>query len=311
MGGATGVVVGLAAVISVGLSTPAIASADTNCASSYEFSVPGTFIGPHVENTEVFREGDHEVAVIHAGQDFWPFGNNTFDESTNQAEGDLKSRVRWLEQNCPDSDVTVYGHSAGSHVAGNVNEELQAEGYTGKSKWILLSDSRGKYGIETKLSGLYPGASMGGPRGPMLPNTSEVCNEHTDVICDARNASDFFGLVQGIAGYFMGWHGRYNGYEQENLGPGYHAVPQPTPIPFLPASSPLPIPDLPQIGLPEWTPGPLPDLNPLIGAVNPGAYVPTKLEQFLPVELNNVLPKEVREFVPPALPVLPPLPRLF
>ncbi|MGW5519116.1 cutinase family protein [Nocardia africana] len=250
-------------------------------------------------------EADYESSV-------WPVGPYTKDESIRDGDAVVARMIADYRAECPTGEVTVIGHSEGAQVA---SDSAPLADHV-----VTYGNPYDADGIYSQVPGIYPGASNSGVRPP-APNEKRVCHQY-DWVCDAPAPwSDPVGFGLAVQGYASGWH-YYAPGEADNVPEGSRVVvPEPSPNPNIPQSTPTGIPVWPQPmpSLPEWTPGPLPavqDLDEAVqavqSAVTPAPYTPTPLSDYIPDEVEQYVPEAVREYTPPPLPTveLPQVPAL-
>lgn len=297
----------------IGLSSPASAQ-PASCSEVYVIAANG--IGASGPNSIAEKWADvyegrpgYHVSTLDYPQSFWPLGPYSYDASTQMGSQRMYDQVRWNQVNCPESQTILIGHSAGARVVDDTVTRLAREGYDYNVSADVIANPKRVGGVESTLSGLYPGASMTGPHGSYgnIP-VRDTCRDG-DGICDLPAfGSNPIGFIDGVAGYLFGKHGNYAPNPVAPTVTEEILIPDGPQIRELPPQVILPAPVVPQVSLPPINYGPLPNINDVAKVLNPGPYVPTPVRNYLPVEVQNVLPKEVLEFVPPPLPVLP---RLF
>jgi hypothetical protein len=249
----------------------------------------------------------NRVAEADYKSSIWPVGPYTKDESIQDGDAVVARMIADYRAECPTGEVTVIGHSEGAQVA---SDSAPLADHV-----VTYGDPYSVDGIYSQIPGIYPGASNSGTRPP-APNERRLCHQY-DWTCSAPAPwSDPLAFGLAVQGYLSGWH-YYDVDEANDVPEGTEVtVPEPSPNPNIPQSSPTGIPEWPQPlpSLPEWTPGPLPsiqDLDPALmavqDAVTPDPYTPTPLSAYIPDEVESVVPQAVRDYVPPPLPTLPSL----
>lgn len=248
---------------------PTSAKAQVNCSETYVIIANG--IGAYGPNqiaerwADKYRTPENHVSTLDYPQSFFPLGPVSYDESTRQGSNLMYGQVRWNQENCPNSETVLIGHSAGARVVDDTVTRLAREGYDYNVKADVVANPKRVGGVESTLPGLYFGATMTGPHGSYgnIP-VRDTCRQG-DGICDLPK--DPFLFVDGIAGYLGGKHIDYK-------------APATTPE----VTEEVMIPDRPTLRLPD--------------------YVPTPIRNYLPVEVHNFIPKEILDYVPPPLPKL-------
>lgn len=309
---------GYASLITLGLAVPTVlaspASAQpASCSEVYVIAANG--VGASGPNSVAERWADeyrgkpgYQVSTLDYPQSFWPLGAYSYDASTLMGSQRMYDQVRWNQTNCPESRTILIGHSAGARVVDDTVTRLAREGHDYNVAADVIGNPKRVGGAESTLSGLYPGASMTGPHGSYgnIP-VRDTCR-NSDGICDLPSlGSNPIGFIDGVAGYLFGKHGNYAPNPTEPTVTEEIMLDDGPQIKELPPQVILPEIPVPHVSLPPVNYGPIPNINDIGAVLNPGPYVPTPVRNYVPVEVQNVLPREVLDFVPPPLPVLPPL----
>jgi hypothetical protein len=203
----------------------------------------------------------------------WPEGPYSHDESVADGTAKASQMIADYRAYCPTGEVTVVGHSLGTEVADNVAPQADHV--------VVYGDPDHGNGVFSQLPGIYPGASNRGVT-PVPANEKDVCHQY-DWVCDAPQPwTDPVGFGLAVQGYLSGWH-YYGPGEDAGTAEGTETVvPEPSPNP----------------GIPQSTPTGLPAVPPPLAAVPPLYYGPLPSVQDIQPELNGQLPPA------PALPNL-------
>lgn len=225
--------------------------------------------GNRTENT------DYESSI-------WPEGPYSHDASVADGTAKVEAEISGYRSQCPAGKVTVVGHSLGTEVADNVASKADHV--------VVYGDPDHGKGVFSQLPGIFPGASNRGIT-PVPANETDTCHQY-DWVCDAPQPwTDPVGFGLAVQGYLSGNHYYAPGEDKGTAEGTERYVPQPSPNPNIPQSTPTGIPAAP-LPLPKLAPmsyGPLPslqDVQPLVDAVSNLPALPA----------------------PPALPKLPALP---
>lgn len=253
-------------------------------------------------------EGREGYQVNHLTRDeyeatFWPLGPYSYDRSVSNGADAAYNRVRYNQTRCPESKNHLIGHSQGADAGERALERLAKEGHSDNITADFVGNPRRVGGSEDVLPGLYPGASMAGPHGDRgNAIVRDHCDER-DFICNTpQPLQNPIGFVDNLAGYVFGT--KHAGPPPVTELPTQSEdilVPSAPQVKELPAPVYLPGPDLPELQLPPVEYGPLPNVDDVTHAFNPGPYVPTPVKNYLPPEVQSVLPPEVLNFIPPPL----------
>lgn len=124
---------------------------------------------------------------------FWPLGTISYDESSRIGHQRMLADITDYNQACPQSPIVVVGYSEGARFAGDVLSDIGNNRTAIDPALVsgeLYSDPRrdgdvSGAGVETRLAGVWPGATMTGsrPGGFGAAAVVSVCVDG-DMICD-------------------------------------------------------------------------------------------------------------------------------
>lgn len=124
---------------------------------------------------------------------FWPLGTASYDESSRIGYDHMLADITDYNETCPESPIVVVGYSEGARFAGDVLSDIGNNRTTIDPALVsgeLYSDPRRDgdvtgAGVETRLIGVWPGATMTGsrPGGFGAAAVVSVCVDG-DMICD-------------------------------------------------------------------------------------------------------------------------------
>lgn len=278
-----------AALIPIAATAPARAD---GCPSTMTFAVGGVGNGT---STNVPGVGRGPVTRVHYSGSLAPVGTVGGDRSVTQGEHALDTAARAFRARCPQSHITVVGHSMGALVAGNVRDSWSNDPTMRRdTNVVLVSDPRAPRGAMSMLPSVIPGFTHTGPRPASPIPTSSVCKAN-DAICALGNPfTDPGHAIAATVGYFTGAHGYTD--SQVSHAPGRHDLPAEHPV----------VPDTP---LPVTLPTPREVFEPIAQAIVPDApispvYTPTPVREYMPPAIKHLVPKQIGDIVLPPVPAV-------